>query len=244
MRISLDFELNDERIYKDKNKILASWIKHYMGKYDENMYFSLYNSGSVEKDYTFSVYMGQDVVFEREMIYVPTKKMRLHFSCYDLQEGIHFYNIFTRAIGEKYKYKDIHLVAKRMNVEREKVFKNEEAYFKTSSPIIVREHISRDNSKTYYHDISTEKGIEVLLMNLKSRLKKKFGEKIKYDIDCIQIDILKNRMVTVRHNSINIPSNLCTIKISTKPYILDYIYKSGIISSFNASGYGMLLSVS
>ncbi|KXB69172.1 CRISPR-associated endoribonuclease Cas6 [Peptostreptococcus anaerobius] len=240
LRLKVEFELSQDQIYKDKNKMLTSWIKHFMAKYDSEMYKRLYKSGPKEKDYTFSVYMGNNVKFSREMIEIPDKRMIMYFSSYDLKESMHFYNIFLKSIGESYDYKELKICSKRLYIENETKFIYDNAYFKSASPVIIREHRDHDNSKTYYHDLGNTEGLEIMKRNLTNRLLKKFGDRVKYDVKNISIEVMSNKIVTVRHHGINIPSNLCRLKITAKPYILEYVYYTGILSSLNASGYGML----
>ncbi len=240
LRITLEFEINKEEIYKDKNRIFLSWLKFFMNKYDNRLYRELYENGALEKDYTFSLYLKRGVKFERETILVPEKKIIMHFSCYDLQLGLSFYNIFMRSINVEHTYKDLIIKAVKLNVDREEIFTNDYSEFKTASPIIVREHKENNNNLTYFHDISTERGQEVFLKNLKAMLIKKFGEEAAIDIDLLSVEIIKSKMVTVRHYDINIPANLCALRINAKPYLLKYIYLSGNLSSMSSSGFGML----
>lgn len=239
MRFCIEYELNREEIYKDKNKLFVSWLKNFMKKYDEDMYKHLYEAGSVEKDYTFSIYLGSGAVFKLETIELKTKFVKMFFSCYETENSIRFYNIFNSALNKNYSYKDLEIKAINISLLRDERFTDEYAYFKTKSPLIVREH-NKNNNKSYYWNISTKEGQKILLRNLIERLTEKFGDQVKDDLKTFSIEVLSNKSVTVRHNRLNIPSNLSVIKIVAKSYILDYIYSTGKLSAFNGSGYGML----
>lgn len=243
LRITIEFELISHEIPKDKGKMFASWLKNNIEKYDKEMYNLLYKSGPKDKEFTYSIYLGQNVKFNKDTITVPNDYIKVFFSCYDLVQSIHFFNIFTESINKLYSYKDTDFIARKIFIEKEEVFLSGEAIFKAVSPIIVREHYNNDNENNYFHNLDTEKGKQVLEKNIKHRLFKKFGEKSKYDLDNINIEVLGNRMVTVRHHNINIPSNLCVLKVHAKEYILKYLYYSGTFSSLNASGFGMVRMV-
>ena len=84
MRITVLFETNKNEIPKDKNKLIVSWIKYFMKSYDKDLFNKLYNSGPVEKDYTYSIYLG-NAVFGRESIKIQENKFKMYFSVYDLE---------------------------------------------------------------------------------------------------------------------------------------------------------------
>lgn len=239
MRYTVEFVVDGNEIYKDKNKIIYSWIKHSMEKYDKKMYDTLFNSGAVEKDYTFSLYLGSGAVFERETIKLPSNNIKMFFSCHNPEDVINFYNIFNKAMHKPFSYKDITITPKSLSLGKKVVFPNNVEFFKTLSPIIVREH-NKETNKSTYHDLSTDEGLRIFRRNIIDRLRKKFPEK-KLDYEnTFSVNIVKNKMVTIRHHNLNIPANLAVIKIESKPYILEYLYNSGKLSSLNASGNGLV----
>ena len=134
MRFEVDFQLNSQEIPKDKNKLFASWMKFFMKKYDDVMFDKLYNSGAVTKNYTYSVFLGTDVVFKQESIKLSSDRIKLFFTCYDMRESLAFYNIFTRARNEEYNYKNLIIKATSINVEKNIIFKSNQECFKTMSP--------------------------------------------------------------------------------------------------------------
>jgi CRISPR-associated endoribonuclease Cas6 len=120
----------------------------------------------------------------------------------------------------------------------EKVITNDYATYRSMSPVVVREH-KGDNDKTWYHSLNEEKGREIFMKNLKYQLLDTFGEERKLDIDEIEFQVIGNKEVKVKHYGIEVLSNICKLRICAKPYILDYLYKSGI-GSRKSSGFGML----
>lgn len=74
MRFSVEILLDNERIPKDKNRIILSLIKHHFNSYDEDYYKELYEeSQNKMKSFTFALYMG-NCEFLREEIDIPSKK--------------------------------------------------------------------------------------------------------------------------------------------------------------------------
>ncbi|MBU5439013.1 CRISPR-associated endoribonuclease Cas6 [Tissierella sp. MSJ-40] len=238
MRFNVELLLDKEAIPKDKNRIILSFFKHIYESYDKKYYDSLYlNEENKRKTFTFSLYMA-NCKFTREEIIIPDKKIILNFSTADMKDGIFFYNALLSNKGKKYEIKGNSLTVNRININKEKVITNDYAVYSSMSPIVVREH-NGDNNKTWYYSLSEERGEEVFLKNLKYQLLDNFGEERRLDIEEIKFQVLKNKEVKVKNYGIEVLSNICMLKIQAKPYILDYLYKSGI-GSKRSSGFGMV----
>lgn len=238
MRFSVELLLENEHISKDKNRIMLSFLKHTYENYDKEYYKSLYEEGRCKrKSFTFSVYMP-NCRFEREEIIIPNKKIILNFSTVDMKDGIYFYNSMVKSKYKPYKFKDNSIIINRINMNKEKVIKEDNAIFTTMSPIVVRKH-NGDNDETWYYSLNEEKGKEIFIENLKYQLLDYFGDEVKYDLKDIQFEVLKNKEVKVKHYGIEVLSNICLLKIEAKQYILDYLYKGGI-GALKSSGFGML----
>jgi len=238
MRFNVELLLGNEKIPKDKNRVILSFLKHTYESYDKNYYKSLYEEGkSKRKSFTFSMYMPS-CKFEREEIILPDKKIILNFSTVDMQDGIFFYNSMLRNKRKTYEFKNNSITINRIGMNKEKIITGDSTIYTTMSPIVVREH-EGDNKKTWYHSLSDEKGKEIFIENLKHQLINHFGNDIKYDIEEIQFEVLKNKEVKVKHYGIEVLSNICSLKLQARPYILDYLYKGGI-GSLKSSGFGMV----
>jgi len=238
LRFNIEVLLKSESIPKDKNRIILSLLKHNFNSYNEEYYSKLYEeTPSNTKDFTFSLFM-KDCKFLREEIVIPDKRILLNFSTYSIEEGITFYNSFLQNKGLAYKIKNNTLEIGKINLIREKSIKTEEVLLKTLSPISVREHYG-DNKKTWYHSLSDNKGKEVLMKNFKHQFNDAFGDERELDIEELEIEILRNKEVKVKHYGIEVLGNISTLKIKGKSYILDYIYKAGI-GSQRSTGFGMV----
>ena len=238
MRYNVELLLENDNFPKDKNRTILSFLKSIYESYDEMYYKFLYESEiNKVKSFTFSLYMPR-CKFTREEILVPEKKIILNFSTSDMKDGIFFYNAILKSIGKIYKIKDNTITVKNINMNKEKVITTEYAIFKSMSPVVVREHKGQ-NKNTWYYSLKEDKGKEIFINNLRYQLLDTFGEERRLDIDEVNFQVLANKEVKVKHYGIEVLSNICKIKIQAKPYILDYIYKSGVGGN-RSSGFGML----
>ena len=238
MRFNVELLLDNEVIPKDKNRIIISLLKRNFSSYDKDYYLELYEeTPNNMKSFTFALYMG-NCKFLREEIFIPEKKIILNFSTHDIRDGIMFYNAFLKNKELKYPIKDNVMKINKISLNKEKMITNDEAIYKTLSPISVREHHG-DNKKTWYHSLDNEKGQGIFMNNLRHQLIDEFGEDRLLDMEELKFEVLANKEVKVKHYGIEVLGNICHIKIMGKPYILDYLYKAGIGSQRN-SGFGMV----
>lgn len=238
MRFSVELALENEVIPKDKNRIILSLLKHSYKSYNKKYYNSLYeNEVNKMKSFTFSIYMS-NCKFTLDEIVIPDKKMLLNFSTSDMEDGINFYNSFLNERGKVFPVKNNKIRINRINMITEKVIMEEQAIFKTMSPICVREH-KGDNKTTWYHSLNELNGQEILMDNLRYQLLNGFSEDRIFDINDLEFEILKNKEVKVKNYGIEVLGNICIIKIKAKPYILEYLYKSGV-GSMRSGGFGMV----
>ncbi|OLS03602.1 CRISPR-associated endoribonuclease Cas6 [Tissierella creatinophila] len=238
MRFSLEILLEEDRIIKDKNRMFISLIKHSLESYDKEYYESLYGKEPNKvKSFTFSLYMG-NCIFEREEILIPNKKIILNFSTNSMEDSLYFYNSFLAQKGKPYHIKGNTMTINKINLVKEKLIVSDEVIFKSISPVVSREHRG-NNHDTWYYSLNEEKGKQIFMENLKLQLIDEFGEERRFDIDKVEVEILNNKEVKVKHYGIEVLSNICRLKIKAKPYILDYLYKAGI-SSRRSQGFGMM----
>lgn len=237
MRVVVDISLERQSIGKDKNRMVLSLFKHCLSNYDQEYYELVYKNGEAnQKDFTFSVFMPE-CKFLRDEILIPSKSMSINVSFYDLQMGIQFYTSMLERVGEEYRYQDLSLKIERVKIQKEKVISNDDVIFKTMSPCVAREHTD-DNETTWFHSLSTEKGQEMFLHNIRVQALATFPDKQK-DIEEIRVRLIRNKEVKVKHYGIVVLSNLATFEMSAKSYLLDYFYKAGV-SSMKSAGFGML----
>lgn len=238
MRYNVELILSNENIPKDKNRTILSFLKHNYESYDKGYFESLYKDReNNRKSFTFSLYMP-NCKFAREKIVIPDKKIILNFSTADMKDGIFFYNAILANRGKVYEIKDNSIKINKIGISKEKIITDNHAVYTTMSPIVAREH-KGDNNKTWYYSLNEERGKEVFLENIRYQLLESFGKERKLDIEELKFQVLKNKEVKVKHYGIEVLSNICELQIRSKPYILDYLYKSGI-GSRRSGGFGMV----
>lgn len=239
MRFTVELLLENETIPKDKNRIILSILKNCYSSYSQEYYQNLYeDSANKVKNFTFSLYMP-NCKFLREEIHIPDKKIFLNFSAYSHEDGIMFYNSLLNSKGKQYPVKNNQIQIGKLRLIKEKTIYSNEAVFKTMSPIVVREH-KNDNKKTWYHSLNSKEGQAIFINNLKYQLEDVFGEKGLLDFKDVYVEVSsRNREVKVKNYGIEVLSNIGKLKIKAKPYILDYLYRSGI-GSKRSSGFGMM----
>lgn len=237
MRMNVELLLNNEKIDKDKNRIVMHIVKLLIEKENRELFLELYEKNkSKPKDLNFSMYLGQDAKFLRDEIEIPSQKIIVNFSTTDPVLGITIYNAFTKYKGLEIPIKDNTALINKVNIVKTRPITSEEARFITKSPIVVRFH-DGDNEKTYYYSLLEENGKEVFLGNLKYQIKDKFPDMKEKDLDEIKINILWNKDVKIKHYGIVIPSNICEFEIKTKTYILEELYLNGI-GARKSQGFG------
>lgn len=238
MRFSVELLLQNESIPKDKNRIILSLLKHNFNSYNKDYYLKLYEEiPTNKKDFTFSLFM-KDCKFLRNEIIIPDKKILLNFSTYSIKEGVTFYNSFLQNKGLDHKINNNVLKVGKINLIRERVVKSDEVLFKTLSPISIREH-NGDNKTTWYHSLNDIKGKEIFIKNFEYQFNDVFENDRMSDIRELEIEVLRNKEVKVKHYDIEILGNIGILRIKGKPYILDYIYKAGV-GSQRSTGFGMV----
>ncbi len=238
MRFCVELLLKNPRISKEKNKLISHIMKLLFQHTDPRAYSGLYElEENKEKDFTFSTYLGRGAKFNRDDIFIPEQKIILNFSTYDIGEGILFYNSFVNSIGLELPIEDNIITVNEIRKSSMGAIE-EDIVFVSKSPIVVREHRG-DNKTTWYHDLSSQEGYEVFMENLAWQLKTNLDNIALEDIDSMKVEILDHKMVKVKHYGITIPSNLVSIRVLAKAYIVDYIYKAGL-GSRRSQGFGYL----
>lgn len=237
MRFNVNIELNKHEIPKDYSRMLLSLMKYWLFKNNPDFFRKMYEmKPGIRKNFTYSVYLG-DCKFLREKIELKERKIQMTISSFDLAIGIEIYNALLSGINHSYSYHDSTVIIRSVRLQQEKRITQDEVVFKTKSSIVVREH-NKETNKDWFYGLSEEKGKRLFLDNLKMQLLEVFPED-RRNIDDIQIEILRNREVKVKHYDIEVLSNICEFRIKAKAYINEYLYKAGV-GSMKSTGFGML----
>lgn len=239
MRFCVELLLKNENIPKDKNRVILSILKTCFKNYSQSYYENLYcNDVNKVKEFTFSSYLGNCKFLKNEII-IPGKKMILNFSVYSAEDGIMFFNSILNAKGKSIPIKNNSITISKINLVQERNIHDKQIVFKTMSPIVVREH-KGENKNTWYHSLNTKEGQTIFRNNLRYQLVEAFGEEVLIDFKDLEVETSQNcKIVKVKNYGIEVHSNLCKLRVSGQPYILNYLYKAGI-GSKRGSGFGMV----
>lgn len=241
MRFRVDIKTNKSFIQKDKNRIILSFLKECLEKNNEQKFKELYGKGNIKrKNLTFSIFMP-NCIFHRDEIEIPQKNIHLYISTSEIELGCLYYNTIFKERMKPYVYRNnLTLEVQELKMIAEPVFKKEIAIFKTMSPIVIRKHIN--NNYDYFYSLTDLKGQCQFLNNLKNQLYFSLSENYNQDIATIDFQVLKNKIVKVKHYNRIVHANISTLKIIAIPDILQHIYSTGI-GSMKSSGFGMLENV-
>lgn len=237
MRFTVTIQLNQSEIPKDRSRIFLSLIKFWMEKENPELFYKLYGSkATIRKNFTYSLFLGK-CNFKRETIEIPNKQIVLNLSCYDLELGIHIYNALLKGKNHSYFYKDISMCITNIKLQKEKLISTDVAFFQTMSPCVVREH-NEETNRDWFYSLLESKGQQLFLQNLQIQIVDTFPE-AKDEVQAMEIRVLKNKEVKVKHYGIEVLANICELEIKAKSYILDYLSKAGI-GSLKSTGFGMM----
>lgn len=237
MRLSVELLLANNKINKDKNRIVMHVLKLLIKKESGEVFRELYEDNiSSPKDLNFSMYLGRDAKFLQNEIEIPSQKIVVNFSTSDSVIGISIYNAFTKHRGLEVPIEGNVILINKVNIVRTQPITSEKVTFVTKSPIVVRSH-DGNNKNTHYHDLSEESGQQLFLTNLKYQIQNKFPNISQRDLDDIKIRVIWNKTVRAKHYGIVILGNLCEFEIQGKAYILDEIYLNGVCAR-RSQGFG------
>lgn len=238
MRFSISFSTGQESIPIDYHRMILSFFKKAFEKSDPEYFSELYKDEvNKMKSYVFSVYFYKPEIM-REEIKIHDKRFKVFISTYDTRDGIKIFNAFTSMRGNEHDYKGYKIIAEHIDLLKEMVIKNDEVIFKTLSPIVIKQH-EGDNKRTWYHSLENEEGRDLFVRNLKNQLEIVFGDEEKRDFEEIGFELIKNKMLKIKHYDIVVNCNHAIFKLRAKPYILDYFYKSGIGAN-RSRGFGFI----
>ncbi len=239
MRLSVELLLENNKINKDKNRIVMHIVKLLMEKESKGIFRELYKDNiSNPKDLSFSMYLGQGAKFLKDEIEIPSHKIIVNFTTSDSVIGISLYNSFVKYKGLEIPITDNLVLINRINIINPRPITDEKARFITKSPIVIRSH-DGDNNKTFYNSLDNDEGKRIFLENIRYQLKDKFPNIKENDLNDININIIWNKDVKVKHYDIVILSNLCEFEIEAKTYILEELYLNGL-GSRKSQGFGYL----
>ena len=238
MRFGLRFELKEKVIPLDYRRCFSSFLKHCYEAFNKEWYNSMYqNKDPIKKPFTYSVYLGKAKFGYRD-IELEEKALTLNFSTFFYDYGINFYNCVLQAHNKPYPFgKDNEITLKSFHLERENNIYVDKVKVKTLSPLLAREHDKSSNMDKYY--VFGEEGFERVLKENIKRNCEGFIIFSEGDVEKLAIEPVRVKSSKILHYKQKINGNIGTLSISGKPYLLDFLLKSGM-GSRRSQGYGML----
>ena len=248
MRFSVKFKIinKNSTIPIHYQNMVISILKGILKEADEELFNEFYEDRNgykpnVLKPFTFSTYVPNADFLSKEIV-VRDRFITVNFSMLDYKLAINLFNGFLGNSGKEVKYKEYILRIEKLNLIQEETIISNEVIFKTMSPILVRLHNRSTNRDEYLtsDDTRFKEEFEKLLMD---RIEKITGKRSnifleEYDLKKKIIKYLVNKEV-----EIYISGNVGNLKLRGDNETLDLIYKSGILSSRNSEGFGMVKTI-
>lgn len=233
MRFRLDFVTENNVIPVDYRRIILSYIKNSLKKYDEKVYNDYYHADDpIHKDFTFSLNFGICRFIEDEIV-MEDNNISLYYSTSDYLLGTHLFASFREQVNKIFKIKNNALMLKKIVFFKSKDIISDIIEFKIVSPLLIRDH--KENNKDYYYSFEDKGYKGILINNLKYRLSDT-PEKLLNEIEFFPQKI---KTVLVKNYGVILKGNIGFLKIKAHPKILEYIYNSGL-GAKNSMGFGML----
>lgn len=232
MRFEITFYLEKREIPIDYRSGLLSFFKKALENYDKDIFQMIYGVGQ-KKDITFSPFILCEQITKTE-IHLKNNILKVFYSAEDQLLGLHIFNSFLNIREQIYPFFNNKITLLKIIKLKEKEIKEETAFFKIMSPVIIREQIS--SKKSWYYLLDNN-GVDILKKNLIYSLKNKFPEKYLDQLEIVPLDIKKT---ITSFYGIKMMGSLGIVKVKGKKEILNYLYKSGISTSRKSSGFGMV----
>ena len=222
MKISFNFETEQEQLPLDYRVLLMSYFKHCLSLYEDGTYLdTYYGKGCRKKAFSFSVNLGK-CHFSKKNIIVPGKKFVLSMNYADDATAIIFYNalmqqkknLYPMAYGNMMKLKSAYM-------HREVPIDKGQLVFRTTMPIVVRDH-NRETNKDWYYSFQNE--------NFNTMLRRNTG------CDFVFVPLSMKKTVVKFHGTF-IECSVGTFVLQGDVETLTALYRTGI-GSRTACGFG------
>lgn len=237
MRLKIELQFANNKIDKDYRSKILSMFKACLELNGKGI-FEKYYKNPKGKMFTFSTNLGK-LKFEKDCIQMEGTRGTLFFSTYTYEIAIDYYNSFLKGMNKEFKFGENTVKITNISIVKEKIFTENKSLFKLVSPLVIREH-QEESNKDWYFTLASEKGIEVLKNNLKHTLPEIFGEKVKSDIEDMEIKPINFKKTVVLNKKVMIEASLGNVEVTASPYLLDYFYKAGLSTSKSSFGFNMV----
>ena len=233
MRLSLNFDLENEHLPIQYRECVLSFIKLSLSEYDMEYFKKFYNNkDNIIKPYTFSVFFKSPEFKENEII-INNKKLDINLSIADYEASIILYNAFNQQKNKKFSLNRNSWTLKNISMLMEKKISSNEIIIKFMSPLVVR---SRQNQKDFYYSFEHKEFLDIIKINIKEQLSiTNFPENI---VDTFSLEPIKAKKVIVKFYEKKMETSVGIFKMSGDKELLKYLYEAGL-GSRHSAGFGM-----
>ena len=147
----LTFKLEKNWLPKELDRLIVSFLKASTQAYSQNFYERLYDkSQSIIKSFTYSYFLP-GAKFNKDRIELQGNEFSMFFSDADWEELLYFFNSFQLLKYKKCPMNDNSMELVSIYMQKLNEIKENEIIIKMQSPLLVRNHNSKDNSDIYYN---------------------------------------------------------------------------------------------
>lgn len=233
MRLSLNFDLENEHLPIQYRECVLSFIKLSLSEYDMEYFKKFYNNkDNIIKPYTFSVFF-KSPEFKEDEIIINNKKLDINLSIADYEASIILYNAFNQQKNKKFSLNRNSWTLKNISMLMEKKISSNEIIIKFMSPLVVR---SRQNQKDFYYSFEYKEFLDILKINIEEQLSiTNFPKNI---VDTFCLEPIKAKKVIVKFYEKKMETSVGIFKMSGDKELLKYLYEAGL-GSRHSAGFGM-----
>lgn len=220
----LTFELEQNWLPKETDRLIISFLKAAAQAYSQEFYEKLYDkSKSVIKGYTYSLYLP-GAKFCQEKIELGSDTFSLFFSDADPQELLFFFNSFQCMRRKKYPMNGNSMTLLSIRMQQLSEIKENEVVIRMQSPLIVRKHSSEDNTDVYY--TCEMEGFDSALKENVAIFLDRMG--IDAETEDFSIQTIKGRKVVIPVFGRNTDASLGIFKLTGSCNLLNILYQAGL----------------
>ena len=217
MTVNVSLYIDGKELPSDYRPTVLSLFKAVLKKHYPGDYAGMYESGNVQKNFTFAIRFSNPS-FSGERMTFADPNVRLSISSADERTALLFYNAFCKSSGYVHPLSGkgtIRVADVRITPHPE--CKGNTAVIKFSSPLVVRAHKPGEPDQYYIYG---DPEFSNCLNHIVSR---QLGRDT-----VISLEAISTRKTVVRCFGTKIRSSLGTYRISAEPQVLDRLIKSGI----------------
>lgn len=226
MRLTIDYEMDGNKLPRDYLRGFMSLVKEIIKK-EDSFLFEQYFKKHKLKPFTFGVYFPELKGNDGEMLNVGSK-LKFNFSTSSLELVTYFYNGYQKI--KDYPIFNNKISPKHFTLHKNLAIIKGEIIFKTLSPFLVN-NLGESNKFLFPYEDGFMEGLKFSV----NECVKEFLGKEKIEIE---FEPLAMKRKVIYHYQ-KMPTNVGVFKLKAEPEVLKMIYDIGI-GVHRSQGFGML----